>query len=214
MGGEWLSWHTQDEYVRLFFIYLFAALITSVSRALKVSLRYFSLSKSQAVSLDTLCDGSSDAIMLADSALRNRLLYVPRTDIRDHANTSAGLAERLALRTADSADSRFLYLWEKSCATVKSLRRLALFTFLLSCTLLSYRLSLLLHGEFASEGKSSVFVLMLQHIAQLFAVFFLGLLVATFLYALSSVLIGALRRRKIAWQYFYARVRSDLFHQV
>jgi hypothetical protein len=169
-----------------------------------------SFSRREQVSLESLSDGAISADLFAKAALANKMA---EPLWKTHRNPDVSLAvddEKILRSTIQAAKNRFRHLWKKSHAAVKSMERLGVITLLVSFLVFGYALSLVLRGDFISEGTVSVASLMVVNIAARVVSLVLGLVVSTALYVLSSCFEGILVRRRTNWEYFIAGVDEKL----
>ena len=111
------------------------------------------------------------------------------------------------LRALQDAASKFTYAWEICTAKVAGIRRLVSLTLLLSVFLLLYNSANILRGISMEKRVWSAAVA--GGLAEMFTLFALGMLVCSWLHAVSSFSAGVLERRKAAWNYFYDRAKNE-----
>jgi hypothetical protein len=159
------------------------------------------------VTAQDILSGEVDPERLAASALASRLACNAPPHGRDFSSDET--AVRGLANTLETAESRFLYFWERCHANVDSAKRTALLVFLLSLIMAAYGAYprwLMYASESKLTGTSAAFwavrdlVTLLGH----------GWALSAVLYLASSFIERALAKRKINWTYFCARLKNEL----
>jgi hypothetical protein len=104
------------------------------------------------------------------------------------------------------ADARFLYVWEICSAKVKSMKRLAILTFLIS-VLVSTALLLRDIAEIGFEKYIGIGYCA-GIMEEVLLTFCSGLCICAILYAAYSFYEGGLARRKISWNYYCTTIKN------
>ena len=116
--------------------------------------------------------------------------------------------DRTGLRSViEQADARFIYMWRTCSAEIESMSRLARFTLLLSA--LTSVLALMRWATRIVEQKSFAIWVVAQNIRDWMTPLCLGLIACVVMYAVTGFYEGVLARRRIAWEYFCARVKMN-----
>jgi hypothetical protein len=200
-----LRWAIEPWYMRVFLLYLFAAICILAVRSLRVAWRLGVFPRRNRISFQNVRDDAMNAKLLAESALSNRFFCKLVTD-SDIAVKSGD--KKALLCTIQTARSRFLYLWELCCAEVGSIKRLLLLTLLLSSVVVLGDIQMTFTDAF--ENRTTGVVALFMAIAELLRRFSLGLFVCTIFFAISGFLEGTLVRRRIHWNYLCTRWKNIL----
>jgi len=194
-----VGWDPVFEYhaplaAKMLLLYLLAVLLFSVVRSASLirQLWFFAARK-----LDLLQEsGNSDekARLLAASGLANKL----PSEVVNKAAGGTGLLRQ--------AEGRFLYAWEICSAKVRSLKRLAVLTFLLSTIVCTFLITAVLQ-DIAVEKATHVAAFS-GVLAEALVFFGFGIFVCTVLYSAYALYEGMLTRRKASWNYFCAKARQ------
>ena len=105
------------------------------------------------------------------------------------------------------AERMFQYAWDRCSANVGSLKRLMVLTLLSSSLALVYGSTTILMEIANQKGMGIVFLS--GSMAEVLALFVLGILACVTMYAVSSFYEGALTQRRVLWDYFCATVRDQ-----
>jgi hypothetical protein len=165
---------------------------------MRLTWHLYSFSNRKRVSLRDIRDGIIMPELLAESALENRIVCDVPSD-HDPETPLPVEAEATFLRTVQAAENRFLYLWEVCSAEVKSTKRLAVLTLLLSFLVVSYGAFSTFSETYNSANITGTQALiktgfrLLDRLAH-------GLLVCTALYGTAILFEGALMRRRNSWR--------------
>jgi hypothetical protein len=192
-----IQWDPMYEYrlpweSRFLVLYLLFVVAVSVARSVPLLRQLWWFSVSRRRSLQKSDSENDRADLLAAAALANRFASDPE------ASPSG--------RQLQLAESRFMYTWEMCSATVRSMKRLAVLTFLLSIALPAMQAAETLRRAWESKIiGTAAFAAGMSEVLMPFA---LGVFVCAALYAPCSLYEGMLARRRASWNYFCARVRS------
>jgi hypothetical protein len=198
-----LFWQ-QAHAVKLILLAQLALVLISAVRLLNWELRLYRYA-SERISPESVLKGEANPDLLADSAFANRLANAP---LQKGAVSKARAGAEDVLQIVRVAGSRFLYFWERCQADVESARRASLLTFLLSLVVVAYNAYWVYFYYFykSSDVPWGTFWTG-EHLLVLLVY---GLSCTAVLYFASSFFELALAKRRIGWNYFCARVTSEL----
>jgi hypothetical protein len=177
---------------RVFIVYLMLIFGFSLARSLRLVWRLWLFSLASPVPSGQAKPNASD--LLAAIALANKL---PNND----------KTTETPWQVVEGARPRFEYLWEQCVTRVVAMKNSAILTLILAGLALSYDLMRFLTA--IQIERSPVYGDVAGGPAELLVPLVLGFAVAAVLYALSSSYVGALARRKAAWNLFAANASSQ-----
>jgi hypothetical protein len=204
MQDEIVGWdpiainYTAPWETRLLLLYLLVALVFTAVRTISLArqLGWFAVGRWEPQSI--LSHGPQD--MLASAALRDQ--FPPLlTNKTFAAIVAGGKTLNGPASLIQSTDVRFQYLWETCFTSVRSLRKLAVGTFLLSVFVLIIGLANGLRKT-SVQKLSWVGTVFPGVVSASFVAFAIGILVCVMHYAAYSFCETALMRRRAAWKYF------------
>ncbi len=193
-------------YARLFLLYLFYLACFVAVRTSKLVWRLYFFRPHRVPSTDK-SDSHSDSIVLARSTLAKRTISGERLNTRAgghvghplHAKSKEESSSRMS-----AADTEFVFLWEQCYADIKSMKRLASFTLLLSILLFVYGAFPTWSYEFNNAnitGSAALFKASIILLRRLL----LGMGACTVVYGISSFLEIVALRRMALWKYLRSR---------
>ncbi len=193
-------------YARLFLLYLFYLACFVAVRTSKLAWRLYFFRPHRIPSNDK-SDSQSDSIVLARSTLARRTISGERLNIRAAGNAGHPLdakSKEGSSSTMSAADTEFVFLWEQCYADIKSMKRLASFTLLLSILLFVYGAFPTWSYEFnnanitGSAALVEASIILLKRLS-------LGVGACTAVYGVSSFLEIVALRRMALWKYLRSR---------
>jgi len=193
---------------KLFVVYLLSAVGVSAVRSVSLARQLWWSSKERRILPTGLGSNDPGADVLTTSALTNRLSNHPAFPVSSQSGVLPDNSHNLSSsRVLEEANRRFLYAWEMCAARIASMKRLALLTLLLSVLVFSHSAVKLLAET--SSRKMAGIAFVAGNMAEGLAMFALGILVCIVIYAVCVAYEGALMRRRAAWNYYYARDKSQ-----
>lgn len=196
-----LFWQ-QAPAVKLILLAQLALVLISAVRLLNWALRLYRYARER-ISPESVLKGEANPDLLAASAFANRLANAPP---QKGALSKARAGAEDVLQIVRVAGSRFLYFWERCQADVESARRASLLTFVLSLVAVAYNAHWVYFYSYKNDVPWSTFWTG-EHLLVLLVY---GLSCTAVLYFASSFFELALAKRRIGWNYFCARVTSEL----
>jgi hypothetical protein len=191
---------------RLFLLYSLVVLVFAAARTISLArqLGWFPLGRWERRRLGSQ---GAHADLLASAALRDK--FPPLLTNNTFTAIVAGFQDPTGpAHLLQNAEARFQYLWDMCFATARSMRKVAVVTFLFS----SFVLFAGLANDFrrASEQKLAVGSLGIftGAISVSLVAFAFGIFVCAALYAAYSFWEIALLRRRAAWNYFGANIKN------
>jgi hypothetical protein len=177
-----------------------------VARAFGLARRLYRFSRRRHISLQDLRDGKMDAGLLAQAALTNAVSCEP------WEKSSAGVPPLCAGEDAPSqtlrmADSKFLYLWDRSRAHVSLIEKLFQLTLLLSFLEAVHGMIPAWNSHFNNANVTGLSALTAT-VDELLTRFALGLAVSVSLFVTAIFFEHALRHRMSRWKYFYSSLKT------
>jgi hypothetical protein len=194
----------QPTYVRLFIVYVCFVTIASTIRALVIAWRLYAGTFRPVISVKQLCS-DGQPIDLARTALANGIRQRSTHDL-EHIMLSESNAAVFSQHLR-STESNFLALWKAWRADLRTLRRLALLTLLLSFAVLLLG-AVPTFFDLYNNGKLTASTALLLTTDQLLSRLALGLFSCAILYAEWLVLERVLIRRRLSWTLFTELVRN------
>jgi len=212
-----LHWLAAPTSVRLFLVYLGLSVTLVIIRAVRLTLRFFTV-RVGPVSVEALRDESVSPDSFAEYALANRVRYEPTPggSARGPSGDSSQLDksrntpdDRGVLRALRIANSKFGYTSGLSEIEIGSIRRLFWLTALLSMLVLASDAFATWRGIF-ENGTITGFEAIRETIRRLFDWLSFALEACALIYVILSFLEGTLQRRQVSWQYFCLRTSNEL----
>ena len=191
--------------IRFLVSYLLAVSIITVVKSVIWAQQLGLFSNSKRTLLSASNDEDTKANLLAASALANRVPGEISKAI--HESSLAGDMSQVLTK----AEHHFLYKWEIFCVEINSLCKLSNLTYLLSLSVLLYRIMTIL--EKVSIQKALSAGAAAGGLMQALMPFAMGVFVCAVLYAVWSFYGSVLERRRAAWQYFCAKTREGESHR-
>lgn len=196
--------------VQIFVLYLISAGMVVLVRLVRLALVLHPIVKIGEVSLKSICAGQISPDQLTESALAGRLPEVPE------GNGNPEIAARppyesSVRRTLYIAEYKFNYLHSGWCAKAIVTREFAPLTVILALLVFVLNLSDVLRGAWtlASPAESGT-ALLHKNLVLAFQPLALALFFGAIVYTLSNMQESALKWRMTKWQYFRARIGSEL----
>ena len=176
--------HPVPWYVKLYFLYLLGALCLSFIRSNSLAKRVWFFRNR---GVDELGDAGN---ALAEAALKGKL---------GHAERPTGQVDLAP------ADAQFTLTWQLSCNKVRGMKRVVVFTLLLSMLVTVAGAANVLY-RVSMQRTTSVEVWSYAW-AEVFTTLGIGLFVCALIYLAADVFEGVLERRKAGWTYFYRNAK-------
>lgn len=204
-----LLWTSQSTDVRFIVLGVFAVVAILLVRSVRLA-RMLYKDSGEPLSPKEVVEGAVDPCLLAKSGLTNRMRRgcVPQEGGGPESSRERGRREE-ALNTLRTAERTFLYLWELCYTDMESIRSASALALMLSFAMVVYGAYPTFQG-FSNESRLSIDECLQFTFFQQSTRLGVMMLVCTMLYMVSLAFKRVLKRRKICWQYFCARVENDL----
>jgi len=176
---------------RLFVLYVLITIAVSAVKVARLTERMWRFSTSKGRTHAEHSNRMSKEEFLAHSALKNKL---PREKAEGEWNVDDVPA------LLQEVETRFVFLWSRCLATVVSLKRLSVLTFLLSALVTLWLTSRFL--SLMAIQKMAGIVFLGASISEAILPFQLGIICCAVLYAIYALYHAALLRRMASWHYF------------
>ena len=209
MGLMDLIWYGQQAKLKLFLLWILALFVSSVVRFVKLWWR-IARHSGMRLSVDEIVRGNFEPDLLATIALAKPSPCDADLEKSTKFEGDGGdLGVERSLYLLRAADIRFLFLWERYYAVVRSSKWAGSLTCLLSLIMVIYGVFPTYsryHNDTNLDGTTS-FLLAAEQLTTTLA---FGLFLAAILYVGASHFERLLMQRKACWNYFSSKMKNDL----